>query len=140
MSGSILNLPAERALKNGRKMRLLSAWEELEARREGEELAASGRDKALCANAALLSRALLEDDGCPVFQSGEEVLKTLTAGPIAEFARHWGEFDRSCDPAPWDEKAVDEAKKDWSARLMSAFAGACSKHLALFPRRSGRRP
>ena len=75
-----------------------------------------------------------------MFGSGREVLERLTAGQIARLAGQWGEFDRECDPGPWEEKAVDEAKKGWSARLMSAFSGVCSKVLALFRRRSGRRP
>ena len=75
-----------------------------------------------------------------MFGSGREALERLTAGQIAHLAGQWGEFDRECDPGPWEEKAVDEAKKGWSARLMSAFSGVCSKVLALFRRRSGRRP
>lgn len=135
MSGGVLDLPRRRALKNGWELRLLSAWEEMEARREGAVLARDGKDAALCANAALLSRALLRK-GKSAFENGEAVLKALTAGQIAHLARQWGDFDRECDPAPWDEKAVDEAKKGWSTRLMSAFAGACSRLLALFRRRS----
>ena len=134
MRGGILNLPRYRSLGNGWTVRLLSAREELEARREGEELAGEEREKALCANACLLSRALLRD-GEQAFASGEEVLETLTAGQIADLARRWGEFDRECDPAPWDEKAVDQAKKDWSTRLMSAFSGACSRLLGRCPPR-----
>lgn len=135
MAGSILNLPRYRDLGNGWTARLLPAWEELEVRREGEELAAEDRNTALCANACLLAHALLKE-GRPAFGSGKEVLETLTAGQIAEFARRWGEFDRECDPAPWDGEAVDRAKKAWSTRLMSAFSGACSGLLGRFrPRR-----
>ncbi len=90
---------------------------------------------ALGPHAALLSRALLRWVKT-AFENGEAVLKALTAGQIAGLARQWGDFDRECDPAPWDEKAVAEAKKGWSTRLMSAFAGVCSKRLALFRRRS----
>lgn len=132
MKGGILNLPRTRELGGGWSLRLLSAWEELECRSAGEELAAEGRDRALCANACLLAKALLKN-GKSVFSSGREVLENLTAGQIAECARRWGEFDRECDPAPWDEKAVDAAKKAWSTRLMSAFAGACSARLGLCP-------
>lgn len=135
MRGGLLNLPRYRRMDNGWTMRLLSAWEELECRREGEELAAEGRDEALCANACLLAHALLGEDGQKVFASGKEALETLSAGQIGEFARRWGEFDRECDPAPWDERAVEEAKKGWSTRLMSAFNGACSRLLGRCPLR-----
>lgn len=133
MGGGFLNLPRYQDLGNGRVLRLLPAWEELEVRREGEELAEEDRDRALCANACLLSHALLDENGKRLFASGKEVLETLTAGQIAEFSRRWGEFDRACDPAPWDEEAVDTAKKAWSTRLMSAFSGACSRLSGRFP-------
>ncbi len=141
MMGGLLELPRERGLGEGWSLRLLTAREEMECRREGLELAAEEGEgqEALCANACLVAR-VLRRRGKAVFGSGREVLERLTAGQIARLAGQWGEFDRECDPGPWEEKAVDEAKKGWSARLMSAFSGVCSKVLALFRRRSGRRP
>lgn len=131
MRKSILNLPRYQDLGNGREFRLLSAWELMECRREGEELAKEERDGGLCANACLLAKALLKDQK-RAYQSGKEVLESLSAGQIGELARRWGEFDRACDPAPWDAEAVDRAKKVWSTRLMNAFSGACSRLLARF--------
>ena len=141
MMGGLLELPRERGLGEGWSLRLLTAREEMECRREGLELAAEegGGQEALCANACLVAR-VLRRRGKAVFGSGREALERLTAGQIARLAGQWGEFDQECDPGPWEEKAVDEAKKGWSARLMSAFSGVCSKVLALFRRRSGRRP
>ena len=141
MMGGLLELPRERGLGEGWSLRLLTAREEMECRREGLELAAEEGEgqEALCANACLVAR-VLRRRGKAVFGSGREVLERLTAGQIARLAGQWGEFDRECDPGPWEEKAVDEAKKGWSTRLMSAFSGVCSKVLALFRRRSGRRP
>ena len=141
MMGGLLELPRERGLGEGWSLRLLTAREEMECRREGLELAAEEGEgqEALCANACLVAR-VLRRRGKAVFGSGREALERLTAGQIAHLAGQWGEFDRECDPGPWEETAVDEAKKGWSARLMSAFSGVCSKVLALFRRRSGRRP
>lgn len=130
----LLNLPRTRELGGGWTLRLLSAWEELECDREGEELAKEGRETALCANACLLAKALLKN-GSPAFSEGREVLEKLTAAQIAECARRWSEFDRECNTAPWDEKAVDEAKKAWGTRHMSAFAGACFALLGRCPQR-----
>ena len=45
-------------LEDGRELRLLSALEVLEARREAEGLARGEAEAALCANACLLARAL----------------------------------------------------------------------------------
>ena len=141
MMGGLLELPRERGLGEGWSLRLLTAREEMECRREGLELAAEEGEgqEALCANACLVAR-VLRRRGKAVFGSGREALERLTAGQIARLAGQWGEFDQECDPGPWEEKAVYEAIKGWSARLMSAFSGVCSKVLALFRRRSGRRP
>ena len=75
---------AERmALGDGRFLRLLSAQETLEARREGEALARTGREKALCNNAALLARALEGPEG-PLFSHAQAVLEGMTAREIGE--------------------------------------------------------
>ena len=137
MRGGLPGLPWWRDLDGGPRPRLLSARGERECRREGEERGEREGDVALCANACLLARALWKD-GYPLYESGAEALEKMTAGQIAHFAGLWAEFDRECDPGPWDGEAADEAKKDWSTRLMSAFSGVCSRLLALFRRRSGR--
>ena len=111
MTGGLLSRPREKDLGRGWSLRLLPAWEAMEARAEGEELAGEGREGALCANACLLARAL---------------------------APRWGEFDRENNPSALDgEEAVDGAKKAWSARLMSAFSGVCSRLLGRCPPRRG---
>ena len=58
MTGGLLSRPREKDLGRGWSLRLLPAWEAMEARAEGEELAGEGREGALCANACLLARAL----------------------------------------------------------------------------------
>lgn len=137
MRGGLLGLPRERELGRGYTLRLMSAREEMECRREGEELAAEERDGALCANACLLAHVFWKD-GYPLYENGAEVLEKMTAGQIAHMAGLWSEFDRECDPGPWDTEAVDEAKKGWSTRLMNAFSGVCSRLLGFFRRRNGR--
>ena len=54
------------------ELRLLSALEILEARREAAQLAESQGERALCSNACLLARAL-ERGGQPVFADGGPV-------------------------------------------------------------------
>ena len=73
MGASILAGRDRMELDNGMRLRLLSALEVLQARREAEELAQSERERALCSNACLLARAL-ENHGRPVFDSGKAVL------------------------------------------------------------------
>lgn len=55
-------------------LRLLSALEVLQARREADGLCRSSSERALCSNACLLARALETQEGEPVFSSGEAVL------------------------------------------------------------------
>ncbi len=126
MSGEVLAMPWEKELGMGYTLRLLSAREETQCRREGEELAKEERDRALCANACLIAHVLWKD-GYPLYENGREVLEKMTAGQVAAAAEKWAEFDRECDPGPWDREAADAAKKGWSTRLMSAFSGVCSR-------------
>ena len=129
----------DRVKTDGGELRLLSAREVLEARREGDALARDGRERALCRNACLIARAL-ERKGRPVFADGQAVLDALRVEDIAALAGRWAEFNRSCNPSPLDgEKELERRKKAWSTRVMSAFNGACSVCSALCPPRSGRR-
>ena len=119
-------------------MRLLSAAEVLDARREAGELAADDRERALCSNACLLARAL-EKGGRPVFPTGAAALAALRAEEIETLAGEWAEFNRRENPSPEDgEERIDALKKAWSTRLMSALSGACSKLLGCCPVRNRR--
>ena len=123
----------------GRTLRLLSAREVLEARREGDELARDGRERALCRNACLVARAL-ERKGKPVFESGQAALDALRVEDITALADAWAEFNRAHNPSPLDgEQEIERRKKAWSTRIMSAFSGACSGCSALCPRRNARK-
>ena len=122
---------------HGLELRLLTAMEVLQARREAADLVQEDREKALCSNACLLARAL-ERKKKPVFQSGQEVLDTLTPEQIASLARQWAALDRRENPSPEDEEGrVQNLKKAWSTRLRRAFGGVCSAHLARCLRRNG---
>lgn len=77
MEGSILARRDCLTLDNGMRLRLLSALEVLQARREAEGLARAPKEHALCSNACLLARALETEEGSPVFSGGEAVLAGL---------------------------------------------------------------
>ena len=62
MEGSILAQRERVSLGNGMALRLLSALEVLQARREAGELAGEDRERALCSNACLLARALEQEE------------------------------------------------------------------------------
>ena len=121
------------------ELRLLSAWEVLDARREGDALAGEGGGRTLCRNACLIARAL-ERKGRPVFSDGRAALDGLRVEDISRLADAWGAFNREANPSPLDgEEEIQRRKKGWSTRLTRAFSGACSGCLARFPRRTGRR-
>lgn len=121
------------------ELRLLSAWEVLDARREGDALAGEGGGRTLCRNACLIARAL-ERKGRPVFSDGRAALDGLQVEDISRLADAWGAFNREANPSPLDgEEEIQRRKKGWSMRLTRAFSGACSGCLARFPRRTGRR-
>ena len=121
----------------GLELRLLSAREVLEARREAAGLTREDRERALCANACLLARAL-ERGGEPVFSTGGEVLEGLSVEQIASLSRQWSAFNRRENPSPEEgELEVHDLKKAWSTRLMRAFSGACSGLLGRCPPRHG---
>ena len=137
MEGGWLAGPRRTGVGGGRTLRLLSAREVLEARREGDALARDGGERALCRNACLVARAL-ERKGQPVFESGQAALDGLRLEDIAKLADAWAEFNRRCNPSPLDgAQEIERRKKAWSTRLMSAFNGACSGCSALCPRRNG---
>lgn len=115
---------------DGLDLRLLTAMEVLQARREAEILVQGDREKALCSNACLLARAL-EQDGQPVFASGQAVLESMTPERIAELAKMWAALNRGENPSPEDdEERVRALKKVWSIRRKRAFTGVCSGLLA----------
>lgn len=102
---------AKEELENGTELRLLSAMEVLEARREAAELAEGDREKALCSNACLLARAVYRG-GKPVYESGIEVLEKLTVARIQALASRWADFDRRENPGPnTGREAVERIKK-----------------------------
>ena len=112
MEASILARRDRLTLDNGMQLRLLSALEVLQARREAEGLAQAPRERALCSNACLLARAL-ESGEKPVFDSGRAVLAGLTVSEIAALAGRWREFDRKENPsAAGTAEELENVKKN----------------------------
>ena len=127
MALSILAGRDRLSLDNGFDLRLLSALETLQARREGMELAGDDRELALCSNACLLARALeRSEDRKPVFSDGQAVLAVLTAEEIAALAARWSRFSRENDPGlDLSEEALEEVKKNSVTAPASGCAGGC---------------
>ena len=135
MYTSLLAGPDRLELGDGRQMRLLSAIEVLEARREAEGLAQGARERALCSNACLLARVLIRNEQ-RLFPDGAAVLENLTAEEIGTLAGQWAQFNRQVNPGP-DSRTdqVDELKKVWSTPGGSGCTGACCDPFQPCPRR-----
>ncbi len=113
MSISILARRDWMDLQNGMRLRLLSALEVLQARREAEELAQGERERALCSNACLLARALETAEGKPVFSSGRQVLTGLRVEEIDALIGTWSRFNREENPPLGMEQAqAEDVKKN----------------------------
>ncbi|MFQ9471875.1 MAG: hypothetical protein ACLR0P_00925 [Oscillospiraceae bacterium] len=113
-------------LDNGMRLRLLSALEVLQARREAGGLARAPKEHALCSNACLLARALETEEGSPIFSGGEAVLAGLRVEEIAALAKTWSQFNREENPALTMGQEEAEALKKTSLRRggPAALAGA----------------
>ena len=127
MDSSILARQDRVHLDNGMDLRLLSALEVLQARREAGELACEDRERALCSNACLLARALEHgEDHTPVFESGQAVLAGLTVEEIAALARRWSCLRRESDPGlGLDKEELEEVKKNSVPTPMTGCGGGC---------------
>lgn len=136
MERGLLNGPERLELEAGRQLRLLSAFEVLQARAQARELAGEEREMALCANACLLAKAVLHD-GKPQFRDGTQVLAELTVEEIGRLAGLWARFNREVNPGPnVDDAEADKLKKVWSTPGRSGCTGACCEHFQPCPRRT----
>ena len=121
---SILAHRDRMTLDNGMQLRLLSAWELLQAMRQARELSGESREQALCSNACLLARALEHEDCTPVFEDGQAVLAGLTVEEIASLAAIWNRFRAEHDPGlDLKEPELDELKKNSAPMPVSGCAG-----------------
>ena len=112
MAPSILAGQDRLPLNNGMELRLLSALEVLQARREAGKLAQEDRERALCSNACLLARALEQaEDHTPVFTDGRAVLSALTVEDNPGLNLTDGE--------------LEELKKNSVTAPVSGFDGGC---------------
>ena len=126
MEYSILARRDRMGLGNGMNLRLLSAFEVLEARREAEELAFGEREQALCSNACILARALEKEDRHPVFQSGEAVLTGLTVEEIETLSARWNQFRKSVNPGlNLDSEELENVKKNSVTTEATGCGGGC---------------
>lgn len=127
MGLSILAEQDRISLGNGMDLRLLSALEVLQARREAGELVREDRERALCSNACLLARALERtEDHSAVFTGGEAVLAGLTVEEIGTLAARWGELHRQSNPGlGLGREELENVKKNCVPTRQNGCVGEC---------------
>ena len=127
MDSSILARQDRIHLDNGMDLRLLSALEVLQARREAGELACEDRERALCSNACLLARALERTENhTPVFPDGPSVLAGLTVEEIGALAARWAQLRRRSDPGlDVSQTELEDLKKNFAGPPLNGSDGGC---------------
>ena len=94
------------------ELRVLTAWELLQARREARSLGREELEAGVCLNACVLAQAATRR-GKTVFSSGQEVLKLLPAETIAVLAECYAALSQrqnpSCCQSPEEIAALRKA-------------------------------
>lgn len=99
MEGSILARRDCLTLDNGMRLRLLSALEVLQARREAEGLARRPKSTPCAPMPACWPGLWRRRRAAQYFPGGEAVLAGLRVGEIAALAKIWSQFNREENPA-----------------------------------------
>lgn len=104
-------LAGERQIeRQGYQLRLLSAWELMQANAEAQKMAGTPETAALRSNAAILSRAVVKGH-VPVFSSAEAVLHQWSAERIGEEMTCYRRLRQQLEP-DWADARKVEALRD----------------------------
>lgn len=122
MDRRLLDLLAgeKRLERKGYQLRILSAWELLQARREAEELEDVPETAGLRHNAGVLCRAVVQG-GLPVFASARELLQHWSAEQIAGEMAAYREFAKrvapDCEDGQETEALLSQLRQEPEERI-----------------------
>lgn len=134
MDRGLLNLVAgERRVSRGEyELRILSAWELMQAQREAAEIPGEEETEALRRNAAILSRAVYRG-GMRMFPSGQAVLEQWTGERIGGEMGAYRKLAEQVDPDCGQEERVRELMKELKQEPMERIRWYVLKNFGVLP-------
>ena len=110
------------------ELRVLTAWELLQARREAKGLEQEALEAGLCLNACVLARAA-SVRGRAVFSSGQQVLMRLSAETIETLSARYAALSQR------QRRRLQRCGRIWPRAPMSGSSGGCCGSSAFCPLR-----
>lgn len=98
---------ARSVVRQGHTLRILSAWELMQAQAEAESMEGTEETRALRGNACVLSRGVYRD-GVPMFSSGQEVLEQWSGEKISREMEAYRAMAAQVDPDCGQEELVGQ--------------------------------
>lgn len=114
------------------ELRILSAWELMQARQEAEELNGGKDTAALRGNACILRRAVVRGN-TQMFSSGAEVLATWSAEKIADEMRAYRSLASRVAPDCGQENRVRELMEELEQEPMERIRWKVLKTFGVLP-------
>lgn len=134
MDRGLLNLVAgeRRISRKGHELRILSAWELMQARREAEDIPGEKETEALRRNAAILSRAVYRG-GMRMFSSGRAVLEQWSGEKIGAEMAAYRKLAQQVDPDCGQEERVRTLMKELEQEPMERIRWYVLKAFGVLP-------
>lgn len=121
--------------RRGHELRILSAWELMQARQEAETMGGPPETAALRRNACILSRAAVRG-GIGVFSSGQQVLEQWSGEKISQEMEAYRRLATKVDPDCGQEDRVAEVMEALGREPMERIRWYVLKTFGVLPTES----